>query len=166
MRIVRRRSFLIAILLLAAVAIAISIAFAGSPHTSDALTSIEIRATPIASFDNRDPARTRFGALEFRGGLALTSSYEPFGGISAIHVESDGSHFLALTDKGSWLRGRIVYDQGRPTGIADAFSVLTAARSRHAAGTIRNRSPRATAHSTSVSSASKRSCALIMRTVD
>jgi hypothetical protein len=120
MRIVRRRSSLIAILLLAAVAIAISIAFAGSPHTSDALTSIEIKATPIASFDNRDPARTRFGALEFRGGLALTSSYEPFGGISAIHVESDGSHFLALTDKGSWLRGRIVYDQGRPTGIAAA----------------------------------------------
>ena len=97
-----------------------SYALADSLRTSQALTRIDVRATPIASFDNRDPTRTRFGALEFRGGLALTSSYEPFGGISALHVEPDGSHFLSLTDNGSWLRGRIVYDDGKPAGIADA----------------------------------------------
>ena len=91
-----------------------------APRYSQALTPIAIEATPIASFDNRDPTRVRFGALEFRGGLALTSSYEPFGGISALHVEPDGSHFLGLTDNGSWLRGRIVYEHGKPAGIADA----------------------------------------------
>ena len=96
-----------------------TVAFA-APRYSKTLTSIEVRAAPVAFFDNRDPARTRFGALEFRGGLALTSSYEPFGGISAIHVDPDGSHFLALTDNGSWLRGRTVYDGDRPVGIADA----------------------------------------------
>jgi len=79
-----------------------------------------VHATPIPSFDNRDPSRVRFGELEFRGGLALTSDYEPFGGISALHMEPDGSHFLALSDKGSWLRARIVYDNGKPAGIADA----------------------------------------------
>src|SRR5260370_15992118 len=32
----------------------------------------------------------------------------------------DGEHFVSLTDKGFWLTGRIVYDRGRPAGIADA----------------------------------------------
>lgn len=81
---------------------------------------VAIKATPITSFDNRDPSKTRFGTLEFRGGLVLSSQDEAFGGISAIHIESDGAHFLAATDQGSWLRGRIEYREGRPAGIADA----------------------------------------------
>ncbi|MDP1909805.1 MAG: esterase-like activity of phytase family protein [Hyphomicrobium sp.] len=81
---------------------------------------IEVQATPIESFDNRDPTKIRFGALEFRGGLVLTSSHKAFGGISAFHLEPDGSHFLAATDNGSWLRGRIAYKDGKPDGIADA----------------------------------------------
>jgi hypothetical protein len=81
---------------------------------------IEITATSIASFDNRDPTRTRFGDLEFRGGLELSSRHPAFGGISAIHVEPDGNRFIAITDRGSWLRGRIVYRDGKPAGIADA----------------------------------------------
>lgn len=89
-------------------------------HYANAQTPIAITATPIEAFDNSDPSRTRFGALEFRGGLALTSSYEAFGGVSAINVDADGSHFLAITDNGSWLRGRILYSNGRPSGIADA----------------------------------------------
>src|SRR3954469_2632818 len=36
--------------------------------------SIEVNARPIPSFDTRDRARTRFGALEYRSGLILTSS--------------------------------------------------------------------------------------------
>ena len=44
-----------------------------------------------------NPSRTRFGALEFRGGLELTSKDQRFGGISALHMAADGSHFLALT---------------------------------------------------------------------
>ncbi|HET7911635.1 MAG TPA: esterase-like activity of phytase family protein [Pseudolabrys sp.] len=83
-------------------------------------TRIEITATPITSFDNRDPTRTRFGDLEFRGGLELSSRHPAFGGISAIHVEPDGDRFIAATDRGSWLRGRISYRDGRPAGIADA----------------------------------------------
>lgn len=86
---------------------------------ASALTRVEVQATPITAFDNRDPSKTRFGALEFRGGLALTASFEPFGGISAIRMESDGSRFLAVTDRGSWLRGRIVYRDGKPDAIAD-----------------------------------------------
>ena len=116
----RRRWFIVGILLAALLGIAGSYAVAQSPRTSRALTRIDVRATQITSFDNRDPAQTRFGALEFRGGLALTSNDPAFGGISALRMEPDGSRFLALTDNGSWLRARIVYEDGKPTGIADA----------------------------------------------
>ena len=116
-----RRRWRIAGTLFAALAIVVgSFALAQALRTSAAPTRIAIQATPIAAFDDRDPSRTRFGALEFRGGLALASKYEAFGGISAIHVEHDGGTFIAVTDKGSWLRGRIVYRDGKPIGIADA----------------------------------------------
>jgi hypothetical protein len=81
---------------------------------------IEIRAQPFSNFDLRDPSRIRFGDLIFRGGLKLSSSYDHFGGISALHIRRDGAWFLAATDRGYWLHGRIVYDDGQPTGIADA----------------------------------------------
>jgi hypothetical protein len=112
---------LIAGALFAAFALAVgSFAIADTLRYAAAPTRVEINATPITSFDNRDPSRTRFGALEFRGGLALTSKNPAFGGISGIHVEPDGSRFIAVTDRGSWLRGNIVYRDGRPAGIADA----------------------------------------------
>jgi hypothetical protein len=81
---------------------------------------IEIRAEPIVAFDPHDPARRRFGLLEFRGGLVLKSPYPEFGGISAIRVAPDGAQFIALSDHGRWFKGRITYDGTRPSGIADA----------------------------------------------
>jgi hypothetical protein len=96
------------------------IGFAEAVRVSKVAGPVAIKATPITAFDNRDPSKTRFGTLEFRGGLVLTSKEEAFGGISAIHMEPDGAHFLAATDQGSWLRGRIEYRDGRPAGIADA----------------------------------------------
>jgi hypothetical protein len=82
--------------------------------------AIELRAEPIAAFEIRDPLRRQFGLLEFRGGLVLRSSDRNFGGLSAIRVGADGAHFIALSDKGWWFRGRIVYQGTRPIGIADA----------------------------------------------
>jgi hypothetical protein len=82
--------------------------------------SIDLRAEPITGFDVRDASRRHFGLLEFRGGLVLRSSDRNFGGVSAIRVAPDGANFISLTDKGWWLRGRIVYDGTRPRGIADA----------------------------------------------
>ena len=90
-----------------------------APRYATGLVRVVIDATPVTSFDNRDPSKVRFGNLEFRGGLALESKYPAFGGISGIHVEPGGNRFIAVTDKGSWLRGRIIYRDGRPAGIAD-----------------------------------------------
>jgi hypothetical protein len=90
------------------------------PRLAEGPISIDVRARPILAFEPRDPSRQRFGQLDFRGGLELTSSYKEFGGVSAIRVGPDGARFLALTDKGYWLRGSITYHGTRPTGIADA----------------------------------------------
>jgi hypothetical protein len=104
-------------LLLPILAIVVAVA---APRYATGPVRIVIDATPIASFDNRDPSKVRFGDLEFRGGLALESRHPAFGGISGIHMESGGNRFIAITDKGSWLRGRIIYRDGRPAGITDA----------------------------------------------
>jgi hypothetical protein len=107
-------------LVTAFVAVITSFGLAAAQRYIHAAAHIEIDATPIDSFDARDASRVRFGQLEFRGGLELTSNEPAFGGISALSMEPDGAHFLAVTDQGSWLRGRIVYRDGRPAGIADA----------------------------------------------
>ncbi len=90
------------------------------PRPEETSAKIEVRATPIAAFDPREPGRTQFGALEFRGGLQLTSSYRHFGGFSGLYVAPDGARFVAISDRSRWLRGRIVHSAGRPAGIADA----------------------------------------------
>ena len=89
-------------------------------RAADAPVKIAIAARTIDAFNARETDRVRFGALEFRGGLELTSSYREFGGFSAIRVAADGARFVALTDKGRWLTGRITYARERPSGIADA----------------------------------------------
>ena len=120
MRLARRRWLIVSPLLIVLAFVIGSFAVAQALRYARAPTHIAIEATPIESFDTRDPAKTRFGQLEFRGGLALTSSFKAFGGVSAIRVQPDGVHFLSVTDNGSWLRGRIVYRGGRPAGIAEA----------------------------------------------
>ena len=93
---------------------------AQTPAAVDPPMAIEVAARPIAGFEIRNSSRRQFGLLEFRGGLVLTSPSRHFGGISALRVQADGAHFIALTDKGWWFRGRLVYDGTRPAGITDA----------------------------------------------
>lgn len=81
---------------------------------------IEIHAERINAFANEDSSADLSGALEFRGGLVLTSSNVSFGGISSLIVDRDGTHFIAASDWGFWFRGRILYENNRPAGIGDA----------------------------------------------
>jgi hypothetical protein len=91
-----------------------------SPRAPEAPVKIEIRSEPIEAFDPRDPSRQRFGKLQFRGGLVLTSPYKEFGGLSSLRLEPDGARFIMVSDKGRWLKGRILYRDDRPIGIAEA----------------------------------------------
>jgi hypothetical protein len=107
------------------VALLLSLLFLFPAHAqrraADAPVRIDIAARTIDAFNAGAAEQMRFGALEFRGGLELTSSHREFGGLSAIRVAADGARFVALTDKGRWLTGRITYDKReRPSGIADA----------------------------------------------
>jgi hypothetical protein len=94
---------------------------AEAPRSNNIPVRITVEAKPIDSFLYSDPDRHRFGMLEYLGGIELTSSHRDFGGLSALRVESDGMHFVSLSDHGRWFTGRIVYDRGRPSGIADAL---------------------------------------------
>jgi hypothetical protein len=82
--------------------------------------AIEIRSRLIPAFEPAHPERQRFGELTFCGGLVLTSPEKAFGGISALRLEADGEHFIACSDRARWLRGAILYKDGRPEGIAEA----------------------------------------------
>jgi hypothetical protein len=81
---------------------------------------IEIHAEQINAFSKEGSSPDLLGALEFRGGLVLTSSNKSFGGISSLIVDRDGAHFIAASDWGVWFRGRILYKNNRPAGIGDA----------------------------------------------
>jgi hypothetical protein len=80
---------------------------------------IEVNARPIPWFDRRDHARHRFGALDYRSGLVLTSRFPGFGGLSALRLDAKGERFIAVSDKGSWFTGRISYQGRDMTGLAE-----------------------------------------------
>jgi hypothetical protein len=81
--------------------------------------SIDVNARPIASFDPRDRSHVRFGSLEWRSGLVLTSAFPGFGGLSGLRLDPKGERFIAVSDKGSWFTGRIVYSGREMTALAN-----------------------------------------------
>src|SRR5437016_5646518 len=86
------------------------------------ISSLTVRARPIGAFDPADKSKTRFGALEYRSGLILTSSFKGFGGLSAIRLGTDGKTFTALSDQGDWFTGTITYNAKAMTGLSDVKS--------------------------------------------
>jgi hypothetical protein len=90
------------------------------PRPADGPRPIAIAARPIPSFGARDQSLSRFGKLAYRGGLELTSTDKAFGGLSGLQVMADGRRFIAVTDRGNWLRGEIRYDGAKPAGIVNA----------------------------------------------
>jgi hypothetical protein len=82
--------------------------------------SIAITARPIAAFQPSKPEVKRFGGLEFRGGLVLSSAAEYFGGWSGLVLEADGKSLLAISDRGYWLRATVDYTGGRPSALSRA----------------------------------------------
>jgi hypothetical protein len=61
----------------------------------------------------------RFGSLEYRSGLILTSPFRGFGGLSGLRLDAKGERFIAISDKGSWFTGRIVYKGREMVGLDD-----------------------------------------------
>ena len=80
---------------------------------------VEVNARPIPWFDPRDHSHRRFGALDYRSGLVLTSGFPGFGGLSALRLDARGEWFIAVSDKGSWFTGRIRYQGRDMMGLAE-----------------------------------------------
>jgi len=89
---------------------------------ADALVSIDVKARPIPWFDRHDHDRVRFGALEYRSGLVLTSPFPRFGGLSGLRLDPKGERFISFSDHGHWFTGRIVYEGRAMAGLADVES--------------------------------------------
>ena len=81
---------------------------------------IEVTARPITYFERGNSTRTRFGRLEFRGGLVLGSAASEFGGWSGLVLDDAGRRMLMISDVGSWMTAELTYDGTRPKGITDA----------------------------------------------
>lgn len=80
-------------------------------------TGISVSASPrgFARFGNGGlPA-----GLTFLGGLTLSSDSKNFGGFSGLEISRNGKRFVSVSDRGHWLTGRLVYEEGRLKGIAD-----------------------------------------------
>ncbi len=77
-----------------------------------------INARPITHFQVGSE-ETRFGKLEFLGGLVLDSPEPLFGSLSSIRFLPDGVSFISVLDTGHWLTGRLERGaDGRLSGLS------------------------------------------------
>jgi hypothetical protein len=90
------------------------------PPAPSRIESLEVSARPLAAFERGRPEARRFGRLEFRGGLVLSSPSEHFGGWSGLVMAPDGRRLLAVSDVGSWMTAEVVYDGKRPAALTGA----------------------------------------------
>ena len=86
----------------------------------DKQTPITVSANRLDSYQRGLGDTKRFGRLEFRGGLTMTSPDARFGGFSGLIIAPDGRRFLAVSDEGHWLSGEITYAGKAPNGITNA----------------------------------------------
>ncbi len=110
-------------LLISAVSLVALPAWAGDKPTLIAPEpqEIQVHTRAITAFSPSDPAKKQFGALEFIGGLILSSPNAAFGGFSALRfLDGAGERFLAVSDAGVWWTGTLNTDQEKPINIGDA----------------------------------------------
>jgi hypothetical protein len=85
---------------------------------SGSIEQIDISARQIENF-RIGSAETRFGPLEFVGGLELTSGAPEFGGMSGFRFLTPGADFIGVADTGYWFFGTVARDaDGRPSGFS------------------------------------------------
>ena len=90
----------------------------GKPNTAGMKPqAIEVSSGPVNSFLKSGEARTRFGKLEWKGGVVLASQSSSFGGLSGLVLDSEGKRLLAISDAGTWLSAEVVRNKGRIAGL-------------------------------------------------
>lgn len=80
---------------------------------------VPVRSRQIQQFQVGSDEKV-FGALEFIGGIEMTSANPLFGALSAIRFRPDGDSFVAVMDTGHWVEGAIIRDDaGGLEGLTD-----------------------------------------------
>ena len=106
----------------AAVALVLSASLlvqAGASERDLSLQQLEIKAYPIQNF-KIGSSETRFGRLEFVGGMEMTSSSRDLGGLSAVRFLGAGTEFIGVADTGYWFAGTVKRNEaGAPVGISN-----------------------------------------------
>ena len=93
-------------------------AFAGSTPSPGGTATVTVR--PIAAFHPSEPGRTRFGDLEFLGGLVLSSRDPAFQSLSGLVGHDHGRELISLSDEGDWIAFRLETDAaGRPETVSN-----------------------------------------------
>ncbi|MCY6383540.1 esterase-like activity of phytase family protein [Hoeflea prorocentri] len=103
--------------------LALALGLAAVPVTAvardDGVSRIEVEAQQIPRFRVRSD-KTRFGDLDYLGGIEITSPNALLGGISGFRLMPDGVRFIGVLDTGHWMTGRIERGaDGRLAGLAD-----------------------------------------------
>lgn len=105
------------------ICVTVGVCFDPAPSAAPSVISqslpAPVVAKPITAF-KPGSGETRFGALEFLGGLQFTSREPLLGSLSSFRLRADGMHFVSVLDTGHWLTGRLVRDaEGRLSGLDD-----------------------------------------------
>lgn len=74
--------------------------------------------------DASDPRVRTVGRLRYRGGVALRSTDQRFGGLSSLLVQADGRTFLSASDRGYWISGSIGYDENGNLNNVTGVSIV------------------------------------------
>lgn len=90
--------------------------FADDPPVTE---TVPVKSRQITNFKIGSD-ETRFGALEFIGGIEMWSPNPLLGALSSIRFRPDGKAFLAVMDTGHWVEGEIRRDgDDRLSGVGD-----------------------------------------------
>ena len=87
-----------------------------APAASAAATQIDVQVKAVP-LDANDLTKTKVGELTYAGGLELHATDANFGGISGLVVSDDGAHFLAMSDRGTWMAGTLTYSGAKLSGV-------------------------------------------------
>ncbi|MFA7440710.1 MAG: esterase-like activity of phytase family protein [Sphingomonadaceae bacterium] len=85
-------------------------------YTGEAV-EVRVRSSAIP-LDSSDPARTRVGRLEYRGGVVIKADDRHIGGLSDMLWDAECGRFLTVSDTGLWVVIEPEEREGWLTGVS------------------------------------------------
>ncbi len=96
--------------------LALLIIIAGTITAAAKPVKVTATAFTLSRFFSSDKA---YGSLVWKGGLLLQSATGRFGGFSGIALDKKGQSFVAISDRGRWFTGKLLYKNSFLSGIGN-----------------------------------------------